>query len=117
MDAIFTLIEKRPLKAVSSTLTLTEVLKHPIEQGRSDLEQEYRNILLSGRSFRLHPVTSRVAQRAAHLRAQYNLRTPDAIHVATAIVRKCDAFLTNDIKLKRVTETRIIVIDELEPDV
>jgi hypothetical protein len=47
--------------------------------------------------------TTYVAERAAELRARYNLRTPDALQVATALVRRCEAFLTNDARLKRVT--------------
>jgi predicted nucleic acid-binding protein len=35
------------------------------------------------------------------------------IQLATAVAASCDAFLTNDKQLKRVTELQIIVIDEL----
>jgi predicted nucleic acid-binding protein len=64
----------------------------------------------------LMPITTSVAERAAQLRAQYNLRTPDALHVASALEAACDAFLTNDLGLKRVTELRVLVLDELQLD-
>ena len=48
------------------------------------------------------------------MRARYNLRTPDALHVATAVPAGCDAMLTNDAQLKRVQELSILVLDELE---
>jgi predicted nucleic acid-binding protein len=51
---------------------------------------------------------------AAELRARYNLRTPDALHIACAIDTGCDAFLTNDTGIKRVNEIRILVLDDLE---
>jgi predicted nucleic acid-binding protein len=38
----------------------------------------------------------------------------DAFQVAVAIASGCDAFLTNDIALKRVTELGVIVLDEME---
>jgi predicted nucleic acid-binding protein len=50
------------------------------------------------------------------LRARYNLRTPDALHVATRIDATCDAFLTNDAGIKRVIEIAVLVLDELELD-
>ena len=37
-----------------------------------------------------------------------------ALHVAAAIDASCDAFLTNDLGIKRVTEIKILVLDELE---
>jgi predicted nucleic acid-binding protein len=70
--------------------------------GRSDLEQAYRDILVNGDTFRLSAVTTHTAESAARLRANYNLRTPDALHVATALESSCDAFLTNDLGLKRI---------------
>lgn len=44
----------------------------------------------------------------------YNLQLPDALQVAIALTSNCDAFLTNDVTLKRVTELKIIVVRELE---
>ena len=43
-----------------------------------------------------------LAAHAARLRANYNLRTPDAVHVATAIEAGADWFVTNDRRLRRV---------------
>jgi predicted nucleic acid-binding protein len=39
---------------------------------------------------------------AARLRAQYNLRTPDALHVATARNEGAEWLVTNDHRLRRV---------------
>jgi predicted nucleic acid-binding protein len=52
--------------------------------------------------------------RAAELRARYNLTLTDAFQVACALDADCEAFLTNDFGLKRVTEIQIIVLDALE---
>jgi predicted nucleic acid-binding protein len=62
----------------------------------------------------MFPVSLAIADSAARLRARYNLRTPDALHVATAINAGCQAFLTNDNTLKRVTELSILILDDLE---
>ena len=116
MAAIIAAIEERPIEAVSSVLTLTEVLTHPLKLGNTKLAQAYRDILLNSGGFRLLQVTSRIAESAADLRARYNLRTPDALHVAAGIDARCDAFLTNDTGIKRVTEIAVLVLDELELD-
>ena len=116
MDAIIAAIEERPIEAVSSVITLTEVLTQPVKLGNTRLEQEYRDILLYSREFRLLPITSRIAESAADLRARYNLRTPDALHVAASIDARCDMFLTNDTGMKRVTEIAVLLLDELELD-
>ncbi|MDQ7036931.1 MAG: type II toxin-antitoxin system VapC family toxin, partial [Anaerolineae bacterium] len=114
MDAIIKQVEETSIEVVSSVITLTEVLNHPIKQGNSQLEQEYRDILVNSSDYRLLPITLTIAESAANLRARYNLRTPDALHVATAIEAQCDAFLTNDLGIKRVSEITILLLDELD---
>ncbi len=42
------------------------------------------------------------------------VRTPDALQVATALAAGCAALLTNDARLQRVTELRVLVLDEIE---
>ena len=116
MDAIIEAIENRPIEAFSSVITLTEVLTRPVKLGDARLEREYRDILLHSEGFRLLTITSRIAESAAVLRARYNLRTPDALHVAAGLDARCDAFLTNDTGIKRVTEIAVLVLDELELD-
>lgn len=65
-------------------------------------------------SYQLVPISLNIPESAANLRARYNLRTPDALHVASAIHRRCDIFLTNDAGIKRITELTILLLDELE---
>ncbi len=109
-------IDSGPIDGIASTISLTEVLVHPLRVGNIVLAQQYEAVLSKSRSFRLEPTTSVIARRAADLRARYNLRTPDALHVATAIEAGCQAFLTNDAGIKRVNEIRVLVLDELELD-
>lgn len=101
------------IRGYTSVVTLTEVLTLPIRLGMTDLENEYRNFLLMSRYFRVLPITIEAAETAADLRARYNLRTPDALQLAAALRRGCDAFLTNDASLQRVSELRVLVLDAL----
>jgi predicted nucleic acid-binding protein len=59
------------------------------------------------------PVTDDIAERAAFLRARYNLRTPDAIQVATALISGSPAFLTNDKSLSSIEGIDIVILDLL----
>lgn len=116
MDAIIARIEDRGIETFSSVITLTEVITHPLRLGQTELVEEYRDILLNEGHFRLVSVNAVIAETAANLRARYHLRTPDALHIATALAAKCDSFLTNDRGLKRVEDLSILVLDDLELD-
>ncbi len=116
MDAIVNLLQTVPIQGVCSTITLAEVLPIPLRTGNTSLARLYKTILLNSREFLTFPVTSVVAEGAADLRASYGLKTPDALHLATALSSGCDAFLTNDLGLKRVTKIKVLVLDELELD-
>ena len=46
----------------------------------------------------------------ALIRAQYNFKTPDSLHLAAAVISNCDVFLTNDHRLNRFTGISIETI-------
>lgn len=116
MRAIFQRVDSGSPRVMTSVITLTEVLVMPIMTGHTQYEQAYRDMLLNTAQITALPVSATIADRAAHLRVQYGLRTPDALHVATAIIAGCDAFLTNDFGLKQVREVQVLLLDELELD-
>ena len=102
---------------VTSVITLGEVLVQPLLRGDSRLITEYHDLLLNSRNLLTLSVDSRVAESAAHFRARYRIRMPDALQIAAALGAGCEAFLTNDTALRRVTELRVLVLDELEPSI
>jgi len=116
--AIIEQVDAGSLEGVSSVMVLTEVLAHPIRLKESGIQRAYHRILRNSTNFRLIPLQESTAVEAANFRAHYNLRTPDALHIATALEAGCEAFLTNDHALRRVSEIRALVLDDLElPDV
>lgn len=112
MDAIFNHVNAG-IQVITSVVTLAEVLVMPISEGQAAYERAYREMLLNTRQITSLPVSSRMAEQAARLRAKYRLRTPDALQIATAIEAGCDAFLTNDTSFRRVSEMRVLVLDDL----
>lgn len=53
-----------------------------------------------------------VADRMARLRASPGLRTPDAIHVATALEWGAQAFLTNDAGLRQAPGIEVLLLSD-----
>lgn len=116
MRSVFLRIHQSQLEIFTSTITLTEVLTKPLKAGDKALVNAYHEMLENTQNIIIVPVDNTIANKAAELRAQYNLKTPDALQIATAIESGCDAFLTNDLGLRRVNEVKILVLDELEVD-
>jgi predicted nucleic acid-binding protein len=114
MDAIVDAIDHNAIEAFASVITLAEVLTQPFKLGNTALEPEYRDILTGSSDFRLLPITAHIAESCAGLRARHNLKTPDALHIAVALDAGCDAFLTNDRGIQRVTEIAVWVLEDLE---
>jgi len=99
--------------AVTSTLTLTEVLVYPLRSGNVELAGQYRDILLDQENLITVPISVEIAEVAAQLRARQNLRTPDAIQIATAMGEGAMFFLTNDARLAAVPDLKVLVLDAL----
>lgn len=60
------------------------------------------------------PVTAEVAELAADLRARYGIRVADAIQAAAGIRQGCALFITNDARLKCLSEfSDVIVLADL----
>jgi predicted nucleic acid-binding protein len=112
-DVIFQRIQGGSLEAVTSTITLAECLVHPYRHGDMILAQKFRQVITNASNTRYLAIDV-VAEQAAELRARYNLSLTDAFQIAVAILAKCEAFLTNDMMLKRVSEVTIVILDELE---
>src|SRR5947199_3006978 len=85
---------------VSSELTRMECLVLPLRNGDSKLVADF-DTFFSSRVVELTPFPPAVFRRAAEIRAQFNFRTPDALHLAAAVEAACDVFLTNDAGLSR----------------
>ncbi|NDJ18373.1 type II toxin-antitoxin system VapC family toxin [Myxacorys almedinensis] len=111
--AFFAAMRRGEFRVVTSTLTLTEVLVHPLRAGNVELAREYRDIILDQAYLITFPVSAAIAERAAQLRANYNLRTPDAIQIATALQEGATVFLTNDARLPDITDLKMLVLNDL----
>ncbi|WP_445628315.1 type II toxin-antitoxin system VapC family toxin [Nostoc sp. DSM 114167] len=112
-DAFFEAMFRGDFSVVTSVLTITEVLVYPLRQGNTALAQQYREILFNSQGLTTIEVLPDIAENAAQLRANYNLRTPDAIQMATAIRGGASFFLTNDARLPSLPALTVLVLDQL----
>ena len=106
--------QAQSLQVISSELTLLETLVHPLRNQDLALQAAYERLLLSSPEVRLLPLTQDVLREAARLRASIpGLRTPDALHAATALLSVCTLFLTNDAGLRRVPGLPLELLDDV----
>lgn len=110
---VFAWLERSPNTAVTSTLTMTEVLVHPYRAANEPLVNQYYGLLSSFPNLEWVAPDLAIADTAARIRAQYRLRTPDALQVATAIRGGATALLTSDPVIARVPEIEVGVLDRL----
>jgi predicted nucleic acid-binding protein len=59
------------------------------------------------------PPTLEQADLGARLRADHNLKTPDAIQAATALACRATGLVSNDSNLRKVAGLEVIVLDDL----
>lgn len=56
------------------------------------------------------PITTAVFDRATVIRATYNFKLGDSLHLAAAVEGGCDLFLTNDGRLSAFADIRVEVL-------
>jgi predicted nucleic acid-binding protein len=113
IQSVFERAEAGEIRLVTSVLTLTEVLSQPLAKQAAGIADAYRSVLLKSSELSLRPIDLPTAEQAAWLRSTYRLKTPDALQIATALQSGCEAFLTNDLELRRVREIPVLCLNEL----
>ncbi len=109
---VFNGLNDNEFLAVTSQLTLSECLVLPFKQNNFDLIKVYREALSPRDNLSISAVDKKVLITAAHIRAKFGLKLPDAIHAATALTQKCTGLLTNDPGFKRVSGLDIFVLSD-----
>jgi predicted nucleic acid-binding protein len=100
------------VEVVSSDLTLMETLVGPLKSGDTALAHAYEQLFQQAQT-RLLPITHTILRDAARLRATTKLKTPDALHLATALLAGCALFVTNDAGLRGAATIPIVILGDL----
>src|SRR5438045_617959 len=80
---------------VTSALTLLEVLVVPHRTGNQQLAKRYELLLTRSRGIRMTELSRDQLRAAARLRAATGVKTPDALHLVSALTAGCKTFITN----------------------
>jgi predicted nucleic acid-binding protein len=111
-DIVFSCLAERTMHAVTASITLTEVLVPHYRNLDHQLVDNFYALLSTYPNLECISIDLEVADIAARVRAQHNLRTPDALHAAAALHAHATALVTNDPIFRRVREFASIVLDD-----
>jgi len=106
-EKIINSIEDKLIDGVLSTIVIIEVLVSFYQNSENDEVDRFSGSVVL--NFGVIPVNFEIAQKAAQLRAQHNIKLPDAIISASTIISKSEFFITNDktllkkLDLKKIT--------------
>ena len=89
-----------------SDLTRMECRVKPIQDNNALLLEEYD--LFFSESVEIVNLTNEVINKATEIRAKYSFKTPDSIHLASAIINESNFFITNDKRLSSFKEIEIL---------
>jgi len=110
-DRIFAGLQQSDFTAVTSTITMAELLVHPFREEDAFRANELLGLLSTYPNLEWAAPDLAIAARAAEIRARYKLHTPDAIQAATAIHTRATAFITNDPIFTRIPNFDTLVLD------
>ena len=95
-----------------SMVGVSEIFTGIKKKGDTGLLRKYIAFFQNFPHFTLVDVNFPIADKAADLRAFYDIRTPDALHLATSIIHHATTFVSNDRGLKRVKEIAVVSLEE-----
>lgn len=98
-----------PGSLATSRLARLECRSKPLRAGDIATLTQF-DVFFAGIELHLSEVSAAVVERATELRAKYNLKTPDALHYATAAEIGATVFLTGDRGLSRCSEVPVEVL-------
>lgn len=93
-------------RLLTSQFSRLECRTKPLRSGDLVVLDLYDRFFQSG-DLQIIPVTLQVIEEATRIRAEYRLKSPDAIQLASAFVGGAVAFLTGDKQLKRFNEVPV----------
>lgn len=109
---LFQSIDKGKVTAITSELTLSEVLVGAY--GRfPELIDIYNELISSSDFLKVYSIDREILKQSALLRSLHKISLADAIHVTTAIIHNADIIITNDKKMSVPNELEKITFDEV----
>lgn len=111
--SVLNAITDKKIKAITSVITLAEVLRKPFENNNLLLAQMYHSVFTQTQNLETIELGTELSISAAKIAADYKFKLPDSYQFAVAEKLSCKSFLTNDKGLKKFKGLEIIVLDDL----
>jgi predicted nucleic acid-binding protein len=112
VEPLFKAMDAGELEAVTSSLTLVEVLAIPFRFANAALVARYEILLTKSRGLRLVDLDRDFLRSVAQVRASTRAKTPDAMQLAAAMAAGCPVLLTNDDRIPKVPGLRTLLLDD-----
>lgn len=112
-DLVFAWLEQPGHTAVTSTITMTEILVQPYRTLEPRRVEAMHTLLIALENLDWIAPSLEISDLAARMRAQYRLQTADAIQAATAIDTGATLLITNDFAFRRVSDFDSLILDDL----
>lgn len=100
-------------RAVTSTISMLELLVQPYRLKDVDRVNQLYAVFSTYPHLDWIEPTLQVADCAAQLRGELNLKTAEALQAATALVSQATGFISNDPAFNRVTDLDVLILDSV----
>ena len=112
-DHFFSWLERPDSQAVTSTITMTELLVQPYRDSGGERVDEIYGLLSTYPNLEWIAPNLEIADMAARFRALHRMRTPDALQAATAACTRATGLVTNDAIFKRIDAFETLLLDHI----
>lgn len=110
IQPVFDSLSENKLSAFTSIISVAEVITKPLEEKRDESVKKYHEVFQHLPNLKITSPTYDTAVSAAQIRAEYKFRLIDSFQLAMAKEFRCLSFLTNDRKLKKFKDLKIILL-------
>lgn len=103
--------DRGQLRIVTSAVTLLEVLVRPLRYGDLEVVAQYEDMLSGRVGIWMIDIDRDQLMLASRLRAEFRLKTADALQLAAAIATGCTQFITNDKRIPSIPGIEVVQLD------
>ena len=113
MEKFLTKCMEEHIQILTSALTIEEYLVSPYSNGKLEYVDNFKRFL-QYMNIEVVDIDAEIAEQGAKIRGQYrNFKAMDALQIATAVVKKCDMFFTNDKQLRQEKELPCMTMEDI----
>ena len=96
--------ENNDIYATISIITITELNVGYYTNKETIEKDEFISGLYSNKKYKISNLNLNIADKAAEIRSQINLKLPDCIIIATALIENAELLITNDTRFDKAKE-------------